>query len=189
MPVFIGDRYWNMRLAAIDYSMTSPAICVYDTKKPFTYENCSFYSCCDHKIKNFGQFNFVKPEEWTHPFERYNNLAAWAYGCTLNCDSIGLEGYSMGSKGLIFNIAENTAVLKNLYWMEKQDVQIFPPTVVKKVATGKGNANKDAMYEAWLKETGFDLKAAIQPTRKLGSPTSDLVDAFFICKALLNVLV
>ena len=32
------------------------------------------------------------------------------------------------------------------------------PSVVKKGATGKGNADKDMMYEAFLKETKIDLK-------------------------------
>ena len=55
----------------------------------------------------------------------------------------------------------------------------------KKIATGKGNADKTKMYEAFLKETKVPLKDIISPNKKeIGNPVSDLVDAFYICKFL-----
>lgn len=57
-----------------------------------------------------------------------------------------------------------------------------PPTVVKKSATGKGNATKEKMYEAFVNETGIDLHNIISPTTKLGSPTTDIVDAWYIAR-------
>jgi len=57
-----------------------------------------------------------------------------------------------------------------------------PPTVVKKYATGKGNATKEKMYDAFVAETGVDLHNIISPTTKLGSPTTDVVDAWYIAR-------
>ena len=49
--------------------------------------------------------------------------------------------------------------------------------MLKKFATGKGNARKEAMLEAWKTEPGtFEL---VQET---GNPASDIVDAYFLCK-------
>ena len=55
------------------------------------------------------------------------------------------------------------------------------PSVVKKGATGKGNADKDKMYEAFVKETKVDLKKLFD-TDKVGNPISDIVDSYFIQK-------
>ena len=54
-------------------------------------------------------------------------------------------------------------------------------SVVKKGATGKGNADKDMMYEAFVKETKIDLKKLFD-TEKVGNPISDIVDSYFIQK-------
>jgi hypothetical protein len=55
------------------------------------------------------------------------------------------------------------------------------PSVVKKVATGKGNADKDLMYESFSKETNTDLKK-IFDVQKIGNPISDIVDSFLLRK-------
>ena len=93
-----------------------------------------------------------------------------------------IEDYSFGSKGKVFNLAENCGILK--YMLYKQGYKFFtvPPTVVKKYATGKGNATKEKMYDAFVAETGVDLHKIISPTTKLGSPTTDVVDAWYIAR-------
>ena len=55
------------------------------------------------------------------------------------------------------------------------------PSVIKKGATGKGNADKDKMYEAFCKDTKTDLKKVFD-TEKVGNPISDIVDSFYIAK-------
>ena len=91
----------------------------------------------------------------------------------------------MGSKGRVFNIAENTGVLKYKLWQSRIPVTITPPTTIKKFATGKGNADKFAMYEAFKKETKVDLRKEISPNKKdVGNPVSDIIDSYYICKHL-----
>jgi Holliday junction resolvasome RuvABC endonuclease subunit len=60
------------------------------------------------------------------------------------------------------------------------------PTVIKKYATGKGNATKEKMYEAFVKDTFVDLHSIISPTTKLGSPTTDIVDAWYIARYMID---
>jgi len=97
-----------------------------------------------------------------------------------------IEDYSFGSKGKVFNLAENCGILK--YMLYKAEYKFFtvPPTVVKKYATGKGNATKEKMYEAFLNETFIDLHNIISPTTKLGSPTTDIVDAWYIARYMID---
>ena len=126
--------------------------------------------------------------EYKTPIERFTQISTWAINTfhKLNYISnnlkIFIEGYSFGSKGQgVFQIAENGGILK--YRLEQLQIpyEIFPPRVIKKVATEKGNADKDKMYEAFVKETKIDLKK-IFDTEKVGNPISDIVDSYFIQK-------
>jgi hypothetical protein len=54
--------------------------------------------------------------------------------------------------------------------------------VIKKFATGKGNANKEALQEVFLKETGYNIKEKFNMTEKQWNPSSDIIDSYFICK-------
>ena len=64
---------------------------------------------------------------------------------------------------------------------EKIPYEGVVPSVVKKGATGKGNADKEKMYEAFVKETKMDLKK-IFDTDKVGNPISDIADSYFVMK-------
>jgi hypothetical protein len=68
-------------------------------------------------------------------------------------------------------------------------VTIIPPSEVKKYATTKGNADKNLMYSAWIADTGIDLKGLLTPKKQdSGSPVSDIVDSFYICKRLYSTI-
>jgi len=99
-----------------------------------------------------------------------------------------IEDYSFGSKGRVFNLAENCGLLKYLLYINGYKFFTVPPTVVKKFATGKGNATKEKMYEAFIAETQIDLHNIISPTTKLGSPTTDIVDAWYIARYMIDQL-
>ena len=53
--------------------------------------------------------------------------------------------------------------------------------MVKKGATGKGNADKEMMYNAFVAETNIDVKSILE-TDKVGNPVSDIADSYFIQK-------
>jgi len=185
-----------MVIAGIDYSLRGPAICVfhgvdsYTGKKveKFSFKNCSFFYLTDVKkyastfMKNIHGKLFSDVE--CDP-QRYNSISDWAIEVLkkYNCTQVALEGYSFGSKGKVFHIAENTGVLKYRLFQESIPVDIIPPTTIKKFATGKGNADKKAMHEAFEKETCLNLHQVITPKKKeVTNPVSDVVDAFYICK-------
>ncbi len=95
--------------------------------------------------------------------------------------NIQIEDYSYGSTGRVFHIAENLGLLKYKFKMEcGWDYTLLPPSVIKKFATDKGNANKELMLDAFEKDTGTNLAQVFDTTSK--SPVSDVADAYFICK-------
>ena len=56
-----------------------------------------------------------------------------------------IEGYSMMSKGRVFNIGELGGVVRLLLFREGFPFVTIPPCTLKKWATGKGNAGKAEM--------------------------------------------
>ena len=80
-------------------------------------------------------------------------------------------------------------VLKYKLFQANIPVEIISPSEVKKKATGKGNADKKAMHMAFMQETGYNLKTLITPDKKeVTNPVSDIVDSYFVCKALFGKL-
>ena len=169
----------------IDYSLTSPAICINDGTLKF------YYLTTKKKWVGKQSENIIGYEhkEWTDPIERFKNISDFVIDILFTnplfeptTPQIFIEGYSYGSKGQgLFQIAENCGILKFRLQEKNYDYSIVVPSVVKKGATGKGNADKDMMYEAFLKETKIDLKKILD-TDKVGNPLSDIVDSYYIQK-------
>ena len=123
-------------------------------------------------------------KEWTDPIQRFKNISDFVIDIIFQTynPKIFIEGYSFGSKGQgLFQIAENCGILKYRLLQKGYSYTTVVPSVVKKGATGKGNADKDMMYEAFVKETKIDLKKLFD-TEKVGNPISDIVDSYFIQK-------
>ena len=180
------------KLAGIDYSLTSPAICVWkqNVDRLFDFHSCDLYyleTAQRFKRPETGILN-LHPEpypEW-HTEEEHDLLSDWAMSCIQGCE-VYIEGYAFATSGKshVRSVAENSGLLKYKMYKAKQPFTSVPPTVIKKYATGKGNANKEVMYEAFNAEllTPPDLKSILKPkSKKLTSPVTDLVDAYFIAK-------
>ena len=179
-----------MNIVGIDYAMGCPAICGY-TGGEFNFENCTFHYLIDKKNPPFANniIGDTKPD-YVSQEERFDWISTWALSQVLcyNPDLVVLEDYSFGSKGRVFHIAENTGILKWKLWNSELEYHVVPPTVIKKFATGKGNANKEMMYESFLEETNVNLNESLEiKSEKIGNPVSDIVDSYYICKLALDL--
>ena len=190
----------------IDYSLSSPGVCVNTSEGEFKYEDCTFYfltntkkydaTFCRPFVTNFKYIGTAHKPYTSEP-ERYSQIADWVvdiikkhtkeyqtkhgYFYWPGDAPIQIEDYSYGSTGRVFHIAENLGLLKYKLKMEcGWDYNLIPPSVIKKFATGKGNANKELMIDAFEKDTGTNLTQVFDTTSK--SPVSDVADAYFICK-------
>ena len=188
----------------IDYSLSSPDVCVNTSEEEFRYEDCKFYYLTNTKkyegtFKEKMAFGTSAVEYIGTPHrpyssepERYNNIANWAIdiiklygdaktGINRINPTIQIEDYSFGSTGRVFHIAENLGLLKYKLKIEcGWEYTLIAPSVIKKFATDKGNANKEIMLSAFQEDTGVNLGELFESNAK--SPISDVVDAYFICK-------
>jgi len=175
-----------MVIAGVDYSLTSPAICIHNGKE-WSYNNCTFYYLVNKEkhLKNEDK-KYVPTlyPSYREDVERFHLLSEWSVGNILGdgASSVALEGYAFGAVGRVFQIAENGGLLKFKLWKADISIRNFPPTMIKKFATGKGTANKEMMIEAFEAETGVDIREKCGIVTKQWNPISDIVDAYYIAK-------
>lgn len=174
-------------IAGVDWSLNCPALCV--LADDLTFANSAFFFLTHRKRDIEAKTTNIIAElhaEYNTEQERYDNASGRFIkyiDALAQHPIVWLEGYAMGSKGLVFNIAESTGLLKHKLHLLGIRVNIVPPTTVKKFATGKGNSDKTAMYKAFLdRDKNPDLMRTyyIKDDAKIGSPVTDIVDAYFI---------
>lgn len=163
-------------IAGVDYSLRAPGI--------YTEDGHAYY-VDDRKTSNKNPTAFLhafKYPEYTSTPERFYRLADTLTDILIvrGVLKVYLEGYSMGSKGKVFEIAEGTGELKRQLWRWNIECHVVPPTTLKKFATGKGNAKKDAMVAQYIKDTGVDLYEALGTSST--ARVSDIADSYFLMK-------
>ena len=172
-PVYIG----------IDYSMTSPAVCVGDG---LSIDNSIIYYYTNNKRLIFenDKIRGKLQESFDNEQKRFYNITRWVLNILdlySNVYNISIEGYSFASKGQVFNIGENTGLVKHYLWMAGYSFDVVAPTTIKKFFTGKGNAKKDLMYRNFVDKTGYDLAELDSKIFSIDkSPCSDIIDSFAI---------
>ena len=98
-----------MTIVGIDYSLSSPAVCICTGE--FKFENCKIYYLTN--VKKYegdylkGQLNGRLHLPYTSETQRHDQISDWACSLINNItDNIFIEGYSVGSEGLVCNLAE-----------------------------------------------------------------------------------
>lgn len=176
-------------ICGVDYSIRSPAICCH-IGEDWKYENCIFHyltdtkKYCDSFLGRFFGKNF---DPYNSDEQRYDSISDWANEICLGSTYVGIENYAYNATGRVFNIAENTGVLKYKLFQAGIPLEAINPSTVKKKATGKGNATKPMMYDAFYTETRVDLISEMN-MMSLNNPVTDIVDSYYVCKTLFNVL-
>ena len=175
------------KIAGVDYSLTSPAICVWKSEddRIFDFDSCDVYyleTASRQRTTTHGILNLhseIYPE-WETEEQRHDLLSDWAMSILQGCE-VFIEGYAFATSGKshVRSVAENTGLLKHKLYKNNLHPHIVTPTEIKKWATGKGNASKTDMYNAFVDQTGVELKDILECEPE-SNPLSDVVDAFLI---------
>jgi len=175
------------KFCGVDYSMTSPGVTIHDGENFTSY----FISTNKKFVGNFHSFNghrFIGLEypDWTTPEQRFDAVSELFFKIIpTDVKMIVIEGYAFGStSSSLFQIAENCGVFKQKLYKAGLQFVTAAPSEIKKFATGKGNAKKEQMHEAFVTETGIDLQDAFMKKlgAAIGSPVGDIVDSYYMCK-------
>jgi Holliday junction resolvasome RuvABC endonuclease subunit len=172
-------------VVGIDYSTTSPAICI-NVRDEFDF----YYLTQTKKFAREQQetehctFNgqYFRNRDFDNLIGRYTFIMRWAIDILdrYDIDRVWLEDYAYAATGRVFNIGENTGILKFKLLQKEIPVSIVAPTEVKKSTVGKGNASKDEMIQEFTHQLGVDLPKLYDTTTM--NPVSDIADSYFICR-------
>jgi len=179
------------KISSVDYSFNSPGITTVEfTSLPniLKFVDCHsyFYTTKKKFAKDFGSnIHGSLQKEWGCPEQRFDQLSDWAMQIINGSTFVYIEGYSYGSHGKIFEIAENTAVLKYKLYKASIPIQVISPMSIKKNATSKGNSDKTAMIDVFCK-TQIDIRKVLDCGDV--SPMSDVVDSYFLLAAGISQL-
>lgn len=177
------------KILGIDFSLTSPAYTILEGNQVTSYCLSSVKQPIEITVNNFNIYIYPIKKYFTSTFDRMEYLSNFTVDIAKNCDITALEDYSYGSKGLVFSIAEITGFVKYNLWKINKNPRLLAPAVIKRWATGKGNANKEKMKESFIEKTGIELDNLCQlnKLKTLGSPISDIVDSFYIADYTQNL--
>jgi Holliday junction resolvasome RuvABC endonuclease subunit len=175
-----------MIIAGIDYSYTSPAICVYNTEREFKFDNLLFYNMNGTKSRagHYQNITIDLFKEYETTEERFRNICDWASGIleVFHVQEACIEGYALGSSsGLVFQIAENASLLKQYMDLHGIAFTTPPPSQVKKNFTGKGNAKKDVMVDTFHHLMGVKLHE-ILGIKEMAKPIDDIADSLAVLR-------
>ena len=89
--------------------------------------------------------------------QRLDDIASEIMVLGREAELVVIEGYSFGSQGrATFSIGELGGVIRLELHRAGVPWLLVPPSVLKKWATGKGNADKDTMLETAIRKYAFE---------------------------------
>lgn len=183
-----------MKICGIDPSMNSSGKCIMELDDN-TYDVLSvkFHGYCDTNKwcitgTNFEVFRVGTKYTKMNMFDRQNI----AYDIILkdmeDIKFIAFEGYAFDvqQSNKIFQLGEFIGGIKKLFYDRNKGIIIYPPKVVKRFATGNGNADKCMMRKMFQEEFPQWYPEEFNTFIQDESPHSDLCDAFWIAETLRN---
>lgn len=173
-----------MRILGIDGSIRASGFCVMNINPDFTIQDFSLYGFTD-TIKWRYQSSNLEVLPLPDDYENYPYFYKARLIYDLLKDKIGdidymaIEDYSMGSKGLVFNIAEYIGGLKNIFYEKRIPIKLLPPNSVKLFATSNGAADKVLMCMNFKSSIfGKQVNQRLWEFPEYESPQNDIIDGF-----------
>jgi hypothetical protein len=184
-------EYCSAPVAGIDLSLNSPAIVVVHPSSepsfilPFTSTSAYFLT---NKKSNARTKNNITGElfgSWVGPQQRYETIAEWIVEVLQKnkVNHVGLEDYAFSKHSSITALAENMGLLKYFLYKNGISYDLYSPSSIKRCATGRGNADKRLMRDAFYEDNpGYDICGEFgrKPTDNPVSPINDIIDAYYL---------
>ena len=162
--------------------MTSPAFCIYDGSN----FNINYLVARDRDVvlgrETSKTLNPKIYPKYNTETDRYSRLASWVIDELTWCHrpkNIVIENYAYAATGRVFNIGENTGILKYRLMKKEIPYHVVAPTTVKSTTVGKGNASKEDIIENFNRTFDTDIHEVLD-TKTL-NPVSDIADSYHIC--------
>lgn len=181
-----------MIICGLDISKNSPAVTkLYVDDSDLTVLNVEYVSFVSvKKYEKLKGVNFYKKNDFIYSFDQFrfmkDTIIKFIGDAASYC---AIEDYAYSAAGKITELAEFTGLIKyDLYCNLGTSMRLYDIPSIKLYATGNGTSDKLEMAEAFNQFEGLkpDLKDFPLVEKPGGiSPTSDIIDSFFIAQLLL----
>ena len=177
-----------MKIAGLDISKNSPGcvkLTLDDTTLDITAaEFCGFTSV---KKNEMSGINFFKKTDFNFDQGQFIKFENIIFDFLKGTEFIALEDYAYGGSGDMTGLAEFTGFIKIKQFLDGKKIRKYDIPSIKAFATTHGNSDKLSMYNAFIKENEIKPDISKMPIVTKGSgvsPTSDIIDAYWISRFL-----
>lgn len=178
-----------MIIAGLDLSPNSSGLTKFELDNELNVIKSEYMGFTTVKKNSCENIHYYNPKH----FNNYLDKVVWMKGKIQtfinDCSFIAIEDYAFSSVGKVFNIAEFAGIIKEMAYNLLISIRLYDPNSIKIFATDKGNCDKLSMYDAFEKlSVPYKHSMTHLPEVNKGngvSPTSDIIDSFFICELLL----
>ena len=181
-----------MKIAGCDLSISSSGIVIEeidDNYNAVSIERHGFTTV--KKVSVCEGIVHYKSENFNNSYQKYQFFCDNIFEWCKDCDYIAIEDYAYsmsGASGMIFSLAEFEGNIKLSLFRNGNKLRMYTPNQNKKFFSGRGNADKIGMAEAFIKWPGLKPNLSDLPPvtngKKGNSPTSDIIDAFALVEFL-----
>jgi Holliday junction resolvasome RuvABC endonuclease subunit len=182
-----------MIIAGLDISINSPAVVKYMLDENLDIVNSEYLGFTTVKKNRTNNVIHYNKKDFKHDFDKHIFITDKVIEFVSDCSHIALEDYAFEGKGRVFDIGEFTGHIKKSAYKSKKKMQLYAPKSIKLFAGGhgQGNANKIEMkdffynYKENKNKNIIDISMLPEVTKLKGvSPTSDIIDAFWVAEIL-----
>ena len=181
-----------IKIAGMDLSITSSGVVKYELDDNMGIVGAEYLGFTTTKKNEQKNIIHYKAKDFNHYIDKHLFVSDKVIEYVSDCQYVALEDYAMKGIGRVFDIAEFTGHIKKAIYLKGIKIQRYAPNSIKMFAggIGQGNANKIDMKRFFdeyplNQEPIIDISGLPEVTKLKGnSPTSDIVDAFWIAEIL-----
>lgn len=173
----------SLRVLGSDISINGSGFCVMNINDDFTVRDFSligFTKTIKHRYQSSNLKILPLPDDYeNYPYFYKSRLIYDLVKEYIGeIDYVAMEDYSMGSKGRVFDIADFTSGMKNIFYQQRIPIKLLPPNSVKSFATANGGADK-VLIGMHFRSSPFSkmVDPKLFELPEYESPQADVVDA------------
>jgi len=180
-----------MKIAGIDPSIDSTGKCIMTLDEIYNIEKVEFYGYNSVKKRcfkgnNVEVFHVGSKYKKMNMCDRQNIAYDFLKTDMFGVSYVAFEGYAYGKKitRSLVQLGEFIGGLKKMYYDQGMGLLIYAPRMVKRFATGDGNAEKVTMCQMFMKEFPNFYPEDFKKLPKYVDPHADMCDAFWVAETL-----
>lgn len=181
-----------MKIAGLDLSLNSSGLVKYELKDDMSVSVVDTMGFTTVKKNSFDGVHHYRPKDFDNSFDKTEWMFERMDKFLEDVEYVAIEDYAFGAVGKVFHIAEFIGYIKIRLYQQGKKIRLYDPNTIKMFATTKGVADKITMsdfFDAYKVSHKPDMKCMPLVNKGSGvSPTSDIIDAFFICELLYKEL-